>query len=264
MLAINNLEVVYNKVIQVIVGLSLEVPAGNIVAILGRNGAGKSTTLKATSGIIKAEDGEITEGTVEYQGRIINKQSPDLIVRQGIFQVMEGRRIFQDLTVEENLRAGAFTNPHHAKIRAGLETVYKHFPALHMRKDQLGGYLSGGEQQMLAISRALMAEPKLLLLDEPSLGLAPLLVKELFKIIKNINVASGVTILLVEQNAQAALTIADYAYIMENGRIVMDGSRDVLLNNVDIKEFYLGMGEGTHKKNFKNLKHYRRRKRWIA
>jgi branched-chain amino acid transport system ATP-binding protein len=264
MLRVNNIEVVYNKVIQVIAGLSLEVPDKSIVALLGRNGAGKSTTMKALSGLLKAENGEVTEGSIEYKGKDITKYPPDLIVRNGIFLVMEGRRIFSDLTVEENLRAGAFIHSGKSSLKEGLETVYKHFSILKIRKNLLGGYLSGGEQQMLAIGRALMAKPQLLLSDEPSLGLAPLLVKELFSIIRNINLDYGTSILLVEQNAPGALSIANYGYILENGRIVMNGDRHTLLNNVDIKEFYLGLGEGKKKRSFKNLKHYKRRKRWIA
>jgi len=263
-LRINNLEVVYNKVIRVLVGLSLEVPRGNIVALLGRNGSGKSSTLKAISGLLRVENGEITEGTIEYEGKNITREPADMIVRSGIFQVMEGRRIFQDLTAEENLRAGAFTNARAHDLRENIKMVYSHFPALKARRSQLGGYLSGGEQQMLAIGRALMAQAKMLLLDEPSLGLAPLLVRELFRIIKDINSANQTTILLVEQNAQAALSIADYGYIMENGRIVMAGEKETLLNNVDIKEFYLGISGANQERSFRNLKHYRRRKRWIG
>lgn len=263
LLKIENLEVVYNDVILVLKGLSLKVRQGQITALLGPNGAGKSTTLKAVSGLIRTEDGEITEGAVMYQDRPIHKTLPEKIVREGIFQVMEGRRVFEDLSVEENLRCGGFTRPT-SEYPESLQRVYEYFPRLQERRKQLAGYLSGGEQQMLAIGRALMAKPKLLLLDEPSLGLAPLLVEEIFTIVQRVNQEEGVTILLVEQNARAALSIAQHGYILENGRIVMDGSSESLLNNPDVQEFYLGLGHGGEKRSYRDVKHYRRRKRWLG
>ncbi|SMP73174.1 amino acid/amide ABC transporter ATP-binding protein 2, HAAT family [Desulfonatronum zhilinae] len=263
LLKIENLEVVYNDVILVLKGLSLKVRQGQITALLGPNGAGKSTTLKAVSGLIRTEDGEITEGAVMYQDRPIHKTLPEKIVREGIFQVMEGRRVFEDLSVEENLRCGGFTRPA-SEYPESLRRVYEYFPRLQERRKQLAGYLSGGEQQMLAIGRALMAKPKLLLLDEPSLGLAPLLVEEIFTIVQRVNQEEGVTILLVEQNARAALSIAQHGYILENGRIVMDGTSESLLNNPDVQEFYLGLGHGGEKRSYRDVKHYRRRKRWLG
>ncbi|MFP4070843.1 MAG: ABC transporter ATP-binding protein [Desulfovibrionales bacterium] len=263
LLKVENLEVVYNDVVLVLKGLSLSVRQGRITALLGANGAGKSTTLKAVSGLLHTEDGEVTDGGVLFEGRPIHGLSPDHVVRLGIFQVMEGRRVFEDLNVEENLRCGAFTRPK-KNYSQNLEMVYTYFPRLQERRRQLAGYLSGGEQQMLAIGRALMAEPRLLLLDEPSLGLAPLLVEEIFEIIGRVNTEQNVSILLVEQNARAALNIADRGYIMENGRIVMDGTSETLLNNPDVQEFYLGMGHGGEKKSYREVKHYRRRKRWLG
>ncbi len=263
LLTVENLEVVYNDVILVLKGLSLKVQQGGITALLGPNGAGKSTTLKAVSGLIRTEDGEITDGAVVYAGQAIHKALPERIVRMGIFQVMEGRRVFEDLSVEENLRCGGFTRPG-SEYAQSLERVYAYFPRLLERRKQLAGYLSGGEQQMLAIGRALMAKPKLLLLDEPSLGLAPLLVEEIFTIVQRVNQEEGVTILLVEQNARAALGIAQHGYILENGRIVMDGPSQTLLNNPDVQEFYLGLGHGGEKRSYREVKHYRRRKRWLG
>lgn len=263
LLSVENLEVVYNDVILVLKGLSLKVQQGGITALLGPNGAGKSTTLKAISGLIGAEDGEITDGAVIYQGKPIHKSLPEYIVRRGIFQVMEGRRVFEDLTIEENLRCGGFTRPG-SELPASLRRAYEYFPRLQERRKQLAGYLSGGEQQMLVIGRALMAKPKLLLLDEPSLGLAPLLVEEIFAIVQRINQEEGVTILLVEQNARAALSIAQHGYILENGRIVMDGPSETLWNNPDVQEFYLGLGHGEEKRCYRDVKHYRRRKRWLG
>jgi branched-chain amino acid transport system ATP-binding protein len=259
LLSVHNIEVVYDKVILVLRGLSLEVPKGAIVALLGANGAGKSTTLKAISGLLKTEDGEITRGDVVFDGERINDVAPDRIVRRGIFQVMEGRRIIADMTVLENLRLGAFTR-RDGEIRQDIERVYEFFPRLKERTG-LAGYLSGGEQQMLAIGRALMARPKLILMDEPSMGLSPLLVKEVFDIIRRLNRELGVTILLVEQNARVALRAADYGYIMEQGKIVLDGTAAALVDNEDVKEFYLGQGE--ERKSFKNLKSFKRRKRWL-
>jgi branched-chain amino acid transport system ATP-binding protein len=263
LLTVDNLEVIYNDVILVLKGLSLKVRQGGITALLGPNGAGKTTTLKAISGLIRTEDGEITDGAVIYDGKPIHKALPERIVRSGIFQVMEGRRVFEDLSVEENLRCGGFTRPK-SEYAASLQRVYEYFPRLLERHKQLAGYLSGGEQQMLAIGRALMAKPKLLLLDEPSLGLAPLLVEEIFTIVQRVNQEEGVTILLVEQNARAALSISQQGYILENGRIVMDGSSEALLNNPDVQEFYLGLGHGGKKHSYRDIKHYRRRKRWLG
>jgi len=263
MLQVNNIEVIYNKVILVLKGLSLEVPQGQIVALLGANGAGKTTTLKAISGLLKPEDGEVTDGSIVFEGVEIHDMDAEDIVRLGIFQVMEGRRVFEHLTAEENLMAGAYTRPGR-EFREDLERVYHYFPRLKERRHSRAGYLSGGEQQMLAIGRALMARPKLMLLDEPSLGLAPLLVREIFRIVQRINQEEGTTILLVEQNANLALQIADYAYIMENGRIVLDGTPEVLRENADVREFYLGLTEVGQRKSYREVKHYKRRKRWLS
>jgi branched-chain amino acid transport system ATP-binding protein len=260
LLAVNNIEVVYNDVILVLRGLSLAVPKERIVALLGANGAGKSTTLKAISGLLKTEEGEVTRGEILFDGARIDGTDPDRIVRQGIFQVMEGRRIISDMTVIENLRLGAFTRGD-GDVRADIERVLTYFPRLRERTG-LAGYLSGGEQQMLAIGRALMARPKLILMDEPSMGLSPLLVKEVFGIIRRINEDLGVTILLVEQNARMALSVASYGYIIEQGKVVLDGTASDLAANEDVKEFYLG-GHGAERKSFRNLKSYKRRKRWL-
>lgn len=262
MLSVNNIEVVYDEVILVLRGVSLDVPKGALVTLLGPNGAGKSTTLKAISGLLGTEDGEVTRGDVTYNGKDIANGSPDKIVRDGIFQVMEGRRIIEDMTVIENLRLGAYTRTDSAsEIKADIEKVFHYFPRLKERTG-LAGYLSGGEQQMLAIGRAIMSKPDMILLDEPSMGLSPLLVKEVFEIIRTLNKELGITMLLVEQNANMALKHCDYGYIMESGKIVMDGTREELLNNEDVKEFYLG-GGGEERKSFKNLKSYKRRKRWL-
>ena len=261
LLSVSNIEVVYSDVILVLRGLSLQVPQGKIVALLGANGAGKSTTLKAISGLLKTEDGEVTRGDIVFAGERLNALEPDAIVRRGIFQVMEGRRIVADMTALENLRLGAFTRRDRGEIARDIEMVYQYFPRLKERTG-LAGYLSGGEQQMLAIGRALMARPKLILMDEPSMGLSPLLVKEVFSIIRRVNRDLGVTILLVEQNARIALQVADYGYIMEQGKIVLDGTAGELSSNEDVKEFYLGQG-GEERKSFKNLKSFKRRKRWI-
>jgi branched-chain amino acid transport system ATP-binding protein len=259
MLSINNIEVVYNDVILVLKGLSLKVEEGQIVALLGSNGAGKSTTLKAISGLLRPDDGEITDGNITFMGERIDKKDAADIVKSGIFQVMEGRRVFKDLSVEENLVAGGYTQKS-SLLSQNIERVYHYFPKLKDRRNQLAGYMSGGEQQMLAIGRALMAQPKVVLMDEPSLGLSPLLVKEIFSIIKTMNEEENTTILLVEQNANMALSASHYGYIMENGRIVLDGPSDELKENDDVKEFYLGI---TGKKSFRDVKHYRRRKRWL-
>jgi branched-chain amino acid transport system ATP-binding protein len=262
MLGVNNIEVVYNDVILVLRGLSLDVRKGSIVALLGPNGAGKSTTLKAISGLLKSEDGEITRGDIQFEGQRISGQEPDRIVRRGIFQVMEGRRIIADMTPNENLKLGAFTRTDRGNIDADMQMVYDYFPRLKERTG-LAGYLSGGEQQMLAIGRALMARPKLILMDEPSMGLSPMLVEEVFSIIRRLNKELGVTILLVEQNAKVALKVADYGYIIEQGKIVLDGTSQALATNEDVKEFYLGQGKNESRRSFRNLKSFKRRKRWI-
>ncbi len=264
MLVLNNIEVIYNDVILVLKGMSVQVPEGRIVALLGSNGAGKTTTLKAISGLLKPEDGEVTDGSIEFQGARIDKLDAADIVRRGIFQVMEGRRVFPHLTVEENLMAGAYTRRDRGQVPADIEAVYAYFPRLKERRVKTSGYLSGGEQQMLAIGRALMARPRLMLLDEPSLGLAPLLVAEIFDIVKRINQEQKTTILLVEQNARLALSIADYAYIMENGRIVLEGDPAALRDNADVREFYLGLTDVGQRKSYREVKHYKRRKRWLS
>ncbi len=260
LLEVKNIEVVYNEVILVLRGLSLSVPKGQIVALLGANGAGKSTTLKAISGLLRTEEGEVTRGDILFDGERINGTDPDRIVRRGIFQVMEGRRIIADMTCVENLRLGAFTRSD-GEVKRDLDMVFEYFPRLRERTG-LAGYLSGGEQQMLAIGRALMARPRLILMDEPSMGLSPLLVKEVFGIIRRLNRDLGITILLVEQNARMALSVASYGYIMEQGKVVLDGEAAALAENEDVKEFYLG-GHGADRKSFRNLKSYKRRKRWL-
>lgn len=260
LLSVNNIEVVYNDVILVLRGMSIDVPKGKITSLLGANGAGKSTTLKAISGLLRTEDGEVTRGNITFMGEDITHLTPEEIVRRGIFQVMEGRRIIQDMTVIENLRLGAFTQPS-LNVKEEIEKVFHYFPRLKERTG-LAGYLSGGEQQMLAIGRAMMAKPKLILMDEPSMGLSPLLVKEVFSIIRQLNEDLGVTILLVEQNANMALRASSFGYIMEQGKIVLDGTSKELMENEDVKEFYLG-GGGEERKSFKNLKSFKRRKRWL-
>lgn len=260
LLSVRNIEVVYDEVILVLRGLSLDVPRGAVVALLGANGAGKSTTLKAISGLLKTENGEVTRGEIVFDGERIDGGDPARTVRRGISQVMEGRRIIADLTALENLRLGAFTR-RDKEVARDIEMVFAYFPRLKERTG-LAGYLSGGEQQMLAIGRALMARPRLILMDEPSMGLSPLLVKEVFGIIREINRDLGVTILLVEQNARAALSVASYGYIMEQGKVVLDGAAEALRDNEDVKEFYLG-GAGDQRRSFKNLKSFRRRKRWL-
>jgi branched-chain amino acid transport system ATP-binding protein len=264
MLELANVEVVYNEVILVLRGLSIEVPDGQIVALLGANGAGKTTTLRAISGLLDNHDGVITKGTVTFDGEMLNHKRPSDIVNIGITQVMEGRRVFGDLTVEENLVCGGFTVKDKAANKESYERVMELFPRLAERRKQVSGYLSGGEQQMLAIGRALMAAPKLLVLDEPSLGLAPKLIEQIRDIIVDIN-RQGVSVLLIEQNAMMALSIANYGYIMETGKVVMDGDAKKLLADDDVKEFYLGLhGDEGEKKSFKDVKHYRRRKRWAS
>ena len=264
MLVLNNVEVMYDHVILVLKGLSMEVPEGKVIALLGSNGAGKSTTLKAISGLLKTEEGAVTDGSVEFLGRRIDREDAADLVRRGIFHVLEGRRVFEHLTVEENLLSGAHTRSRGSDVPGDLERVLTYFPRLVQRRKQAAGYLSGGEQQMLAIGRALMAKPRLMLLDEPSLGLSPLLVQEVFGIIRRINTEEGITILLVEQNARLALGIADYGYLMENGRIVLEGEPATLRDNEDVKEFYLGLGELGQRKSYRDVKHYKRRKRWLS
>jgi branched-chain amino acid transport system ATP-binding protein len=260
-LEINNIEVIYEDVILVLRGLSLSVPEGRIVALLGSNGAGKSTTLKAVAGLLRSERGEVTQGSVVYQGKNITRSNPAEIVRLGISLVMEGRRVFEHLTVHENLQTGAYTR--RSGVAEDLDLVYEFFPRLKDRRTQQAGYLSGGEQQMLAIGRSLMSKPKLMMLDEPSLGLAPLLVEEIFGRVKALNDEIGTTVLLVEQNARRALEIADHAYVMENGRIVLEGPAAELASNPDVQEFYLGLSEGGARKSYREVKHYKRRKRWL-
>ena len=263
-LSINNIEVIYDHVILVLKGVSLEVPQGKIVALLGANGAGKTTTLKAISNLLSAERGDVTKGTIEFMGRRVDKLTPNELVKMGVCQVMEGRHCFAHLTVEENLLTGAFTRKGpRAEIRDALEKVYRYFPSLKQRRASLAGYTSGGEQQMTAVGRALMAQPSMILLDEPSMGLAPQIVEEIFEIVRDLNKNEHVSFLLAEQNTNVALRFADYGYILENGRVVMDGAADELARNEDVKEFYLGLSSAG-RKSFRDVKHYRRRKRWLA
>ena len=262
LLSVNNIEVVYDHVILVLKGVSLEVPEGGIVALLGANGAGKTTTFKSISNLLVAERGDITKGTIEFGGESIQGMSANQLVKRGVIQVMEGRRCFEHLTVEENLLTGAFTRSDGVSaIRRDLELVYTYFPRLKERRSSTSGYTSGGEQQMTALGRALMAKPKMILLDEPSMGLAPTLVEEIFEIMQQLNQNEQVTFLLAEQNTNMALRYCRYGYILESGRVVMDGDADTLLGNQDVKEFYLGVS-GCKKKSFRYVKHYRRRKRW--
>jgi branched-chain amino acid transport system ATP-binding protein len=263
-LAVKNIEVIYDHVILVLKGVSLEVLEGGIVALLGANGAGKSTTLKAISNLIKSERGEVTKGSVEFKGERVDALTPNDLVRRGCIQVMEGRHCFGHLTVEENLLTGSFTRTEgRAAIANDLEMVYGYFPRLKERRASLAGYISGGEQQMTAIGRALMSAPKMMLLDEPSMGLAPQLVEEIFEIVKRLNTEQGLSVLLAEQNTNMALKYATYGYILENGRVVMDGEAQALRENEDVREFYLGIG-GTDRKSFRDVKSYKRRKRWLA
>lgn len=267
MLHLNNIEVIYSDVIQVLRGVSLQVPDGEIVALLGANGAGKTTTLRAISGLLRTQEGEVTRGNIDFGGRRIDPLRPEEIVQLGIVQVLEGRRLFQHLTVEENLILGAValgSGATRVNTTRNLEQVYSYFPRLKDLRKRVSGYLSGGEQQMLVIGRGLMAHPKLMLLDEPSLGLAPLLVQEIFEEIKNMSAQEGMAIVLVEQNARVALKIADYAYVMENGRVVLDGPAAQLAENEDIKEFYLGLTQVGERKSYRDVKHYKRRKRWLG
>ncbi len=262
-LAVNNIEVVYDHVVLVLKGVSLEVPEGAVVALLGANGAGKTTTLKAISNLLHAERGEVTKGTITFYGEEVHKLSPNELVRRGCIQVMEGRHCFGHLTVEENLLTGAFTRKDgRAAIQRDLEMVYGYFPRLKERRKSLAGYTSGGEQQMCAIGRALMARPRLILLDEPSMGLAPQLVEEIFEIVERLNKEQHVTFLIAEQNTNMALRHASYGYILENGRVVLDGPATALRDNEDVKEFYLGLS-GSGRKSFRDIKSYKRRKRWL-
>ncbi len=263
-LSLNNIEVVYDRVILVLKGVSLTVPSGGIVALLGANGAGKTTTLKAVSNLLHSERGEVTKGAIVFDGAEVQGLSPNEVVRRGCIQVMQGRHCFGHLSIEENLLTGAFTRRDGAAaIHADLHKVYGYFPQLAERRDAMAGYTSGGEQQMCAIGRALMSRPKMILLDEPSLGLAPQIVEEIFTIMKNLNTREGVSFLLAEQNANLALSYAAYGYILENGRVVLDGPAAALRENEDVKEFYLGVAEG-RRKSFRQGKHYKRRKRWLA
>jgi len=263
LLTVNNIEVIYDHVILVLKGVSLEVSEGGVVALLGANGAGKTTTLKAISNLLRAERGEVTKGTIEVKGHRVDALSPNELVRLGVIQVMEGRHCFEHLTVEENLLTGAYTRTEgRGAIAADLEKVYHYFPRLKERRTSQAGYTSGGEQQMTAIGRALMANPRMILLDEPSMGLAPQLVEEILEIVRDLNREEGVSFLVAEQNTMVALRYAEYGYILENGRVVMDGDAEQLRENEDVKEFYLGLSSGG-RKSFRDVKHYRRRKRWL-
>ena len=264
LLAVNNIEVIYDHVILVLKGVSLRVPEGGIVALLGANGAGKSTTLKAISGLLRTERGDVTKGSIELRGQAIHQRNPSEIVRQGVVQVMEGRHVFEHLTVEENLLTGGYTRRNGDALTRDLERVYTYFPRLTQRRTTKAGYISGGEQQMLAIGRALMAHPRLMLLDEPSMGLAPMLVAEIFEIVSRLNREQQVAVLLAEQNATVALRYAQHAYVMETGRIVLDGDARTIGENEDIKEFYLGLTGVGQRKSYRDVKHYRRRKRWLS
>ncbi len=263
-LKLNNVEVMYHEVILVLKGVSLEVPSKGIVAVLGANGAGKSTTLKAISGLLKHEDGAVTDGSIQFLGERVDRKSAEEIAKLGIIQVIEGRRVFEHLTVEQNLIVGAHLRRDGSSVKTGLERVYHYFPRLQEIRNVVSGYCSGGEQQMMVMGRAMMANPKLLLLDEPSMGLAPLMIKEIFNIITQLNEVERLPILLVEQNAKLALTVAAYAYVLETGRVVMDGTADELRDNQDIKEFYLGLTDVGTRKSFRQVKHYKRRKRWLT
>ena len=264
MLQVSNIEVVYMNVIQVLRGVSLEVGDGKIIALLGANGAGKTTTLKAVSGMLKTEEGEVTDGNIDFDGKRIERYGPEDVAAMGITKVMEGRRVLEHLSVEENLYLGAYRRKDRAGVKKDIEMVFDWFPKIKQLRRQMSGYLSGGEQQMLVIGRALMARPKLMLLDEPSLGLAPLLVQEIYEIIGRINTEQKMASLLVEQNARAALSIADYGYVMENGRVVLEGPAEKLKDNEDVQEFYMGLSTVGSKKSYRDIKHYRRRKRWLA
>lgn len=261
---INNIEVKYHEVILVIKGVSIEVPHGGIVALLGANGAGKSTTLKAVSGLLNHENGAVTDGAIEFLGERIDALGAEKIAKKGIVQVIEGRRVFEHLTVEQNLKVGAHLRKARGAVREGLEMVYHYFPRLWEKRHETAGFISGGEQQMTVVGRAMMTNPKLILLDEPSMGLAPLLIHEIFNIVTKLNAEAGISILLVEQNAKLALSVAPHAYVMENGRIVMDDTSEKLQQNPDIKDFYLGLTDVGARKSFRDVKHYKRRKRWLS
>jgi branched-chain amino acid transport system ATP-binding protein len=263
-LKINNIEVKYHEIILVLKGVSIEVPKGGIVALLGANGAGKSTTLKAISGLLKHEDGEVTDGSIEFIGERIDRLGGEKIAKMGVVQVIEGRRVFEHLTVEQNLKVGAHLRRDGKSVKEGLEMVYHYFPRLREKRNEVAGFVSGGEQQMTVVGRALMTNPKLILLDEPSMGLAPLLIHEIFNIITRLNREEHISILLVEQNAKLALNVAPHAYVMENGRIVMDDTAEKLRENPDIKDFYLGLTDVGGRKSFRDVKHYKRRKRWLT
>jgi branched-chain amino acid transport system ATP-binding protein len=264
LLRVNNVEVIYDHVILVLKGVSLDVPTGSIVALLGANGAGKTTTLKAISNLLHAERGEVTKGSIEYKGERVDALTPNALVKRGVIQVMEGRHCFEHLTIEENLLTGAYTRGEGwSAVRRDLDKVYTYFPRLRQRRESQAGYTSGGEQQMCAIGRALMAKPQAILLDEPSMGLAPQLVEEIFEIVRDLNQKEGVTFLLAEQNTNIALRYATYGYILENGRVVMDGSAETLSKNEDVKEFYLGLSS-SGRKSYRDVKHYKRRKRWLS
>ncbi len=263
-LKINNIEVKYHEIILVIKGVSIEVPEGGIVALLGANGAGKSTILKAISGLLTHENGTVTDGSIEFMGERIHKMGAEKIARMGIVQVIEGRRVFEHLTVEENLKVGAHMKKHGRSIKEGLEMVYHYFPRLREKRSEVAGFISGGEQQMTVVGRALMTSPKMILLDEPSMGLAPMLIHEIFNIITRLNQEEKISMLLVEQNAKLALNVAPYAYVLENGRIVMHDTAKKLRDNPDIKDFYLGISDKGGRKSFRDVKHYKRRKRWLA
>jgi branched-chain amino acid transport system ATP-binding protein len=262
-LNVNNIEVKYHEVILVLKGVSIEVPRGGIVALLGANGAGKSTTLKSISGLLKVEVGEVTDGAIEFEGVRIHKKTAVEIAKMGIIQVIEGRKVFEHLTVEENLKVGAHLRKT-GSVKDGLELVYRYFPRLREKRNEVAGFVSGGEQQMAVVGRALMTEPKLVLLDEPSMGLAPMLIHEIFNILITLNREERISILLVEQNVKLALNVAPYAYVMETGRIVMDDTSEKLKENEDIKDFYLGISEKGKTKSFADVKHYKRRKRWLT
>jgi branched-chain amino acid transport system ATP-binding protein len=263
-LKVNNVEVKYHEVMLVIKGLSIKVPQGGIVALLGANGAGKSTTLKAISGLLKHEDGEVTDGSIEFMGERIDKMDAVKIAKMGIVQVIEGRRVFEHLTVEQNLKVGAHMRKYGRSVKEGLDMVYDYFPRLREKRNEISGFISGGEQQMTVVGRALMTSPKLMLLDEPSMGLAPLLIHEIFNIITRLNQEEKISILLVEQNVKLALNVAPYAYLLENGRIVMNDTSEKLSENPDIRDFYLGMSDAGKRKHFRDVKHYKRRKRWLS
>ncbi len=264
LLEVNNIEVIYNRVILVLKGVSLKVPEGGVVALLGANGAGKTTTLKAISNLLRAERGEVTTGAISYAGERVDDLTPHELVKRGVVQVMEGRHCFGHLTIEENLLTGAFTRRDgRVQMRQDLDKVYTYFPRIRERRTALAGYISGGEQQMTALGRALMANPKMILLDEPSMGLAPQIVEEIFEIVQRLNREAGVSFLLAEQNTNIALRYADYGYVLENGKVVMDGAAKDLRANEDVKEFYLGLS-ASGRRSYREVKHYRRRKRWLA